>query len=316
MRLLLFLQNEFFGTPLSHCRQTWKDPGQRLRHSEEFCGGDGCSEELSNKRYLAARKRLRTLPQPLWHMAMIEEFERTGNWLFRGRSYFPLFWFGLMAAVIGMQWDDHFQSFDIASAAVCISISMLGLIIRSLTIGYTPRGTSGRNTKQGQVAEVLNTKGMYSLVRHPLYLGNFFMWLGIMVYVGNFWFVAVCCLLYWLYYERIMFAEEAFLRGKFGQTYLTWSETVPAFWPKTLRWHTPEVSFSLRNVLKREYNGFFAIFLCLAVVSAGKNAVGGAEGWEAILVPFWQYTLIATFIVFFTLRSLKRFTRVLHVEGR
>ena len=249
-------------------------------------------------------------------MAMIEELERSGNWLFRGRSYFPLVLYALMAAVIGMGWDPLFQTFDPISAMVCIAISMLGLVVRSLTIGYTPRGTSGRNTKAGQVAEVLNTKGMYSLVRHPLYLGNFFMWLGIMIYVGNIWFTVVCCLLYWLYYERIMFAEEAFLRGKFGQAYLDWSVDVPSFWPRNLKWIAPDVAFSMRNVLKREYNGFFAVFLSLALVSVGKTYVHITQDWEALLHPFWQAALIGSFAIFFLLRSLKRYSRVLHVEGR
>ena len=249
-------------------------------------------------------------------MALIEEFEKTGNWLFKGRSFFPLLLYVFMAAIIGFQLDPFFQSFDLISAVVCIAISILGQLIRALTIGYTPRDTSGRNTKDGQIAEVLNTEGMYTLVRHPLYLGNYFMWLGIMIYVGNFWFVVVCSLIYWLYYERIMFAEEAFLRGKFGEAYLEWSEGVPSFWPRALRWKTPGVEFSLRNILKREYNGFFAIFVSLAVISAGKNTVRGAEEWMDILVPFWQYTLAATFVIFLTLRSLKRYSRVLHVEGR
>ncbi len=249
-------------------------------------------------------------------MAMIEELERSGNWLFRGRSYFPLALYALMALVIGMKWDPLFQKFDPVPALVCIAISMLGLVIRALTIGYTPRGTSGRNTKAGQVAEVLNIKGMYGLVRHPLYLGNFFMWLGIMIYVGNLWFTVVCCLLYWLYYERIMFAEEAFLRGKFGQAYLDWSMNVPSFWPRNLNWLTPDVEFSLRNVLKREYNGFFAVFLSLAMVSAGKTYVHITHDWESVLHPFWQSTVIGSFAVFLILRSLKRYSRVLHVEGR
>jgi protein-S-isoprenylcysteine O-methyltransferase Ste14 len=249
-------------------------------------------------------------------MAMIEELERSGNWLFRGRSYFPLALYALMAVVIGMKWDPLFQEFDTATAIACIATSMLGLVIRALTIGYTPRGTSGRNTKAGQVAEVLNTKGMYSLVRHPLYLGNFFMWLGIMIYVGNVWFTVVCCLLYWLYYERIMFAEEAFLRVKFGQAYLDWSVDVPSFWPRNLKWVAPDVEFSLRNVLKREYNGFFAVFLSLAMVSAGKTYVHITQDWESVLHPFWQSAVISSFAVFFILRSLKRYSRVLHVEGR
>ncbi len=249
-------------------------------------------------------------------MAMIEELERSGNWLFRGRSYFPLVLYVLMAVVIGLGWDPLFQNFDVGSAVGCIAVSMLGQVIRALTIGYTPRGTSGRNTKAGQVAEVLNPQGMYSLVRHPLYLGNFFMWLGIMIYVGNVWFTVVCCLLYWLYYERIMFAEEAFLRGKFGQAYLDWSVDVPSFWPRNLKWQSPDVPFSMRNVLKREYNGFFAIFLSLAMVSVGKTYVHVTQDLADILHPFWQYALIGSFAIFFLLRSLKRYSRVLHVEGR
>jgi protein-S-isoprenylcysteine O-methyltransferase Ste14 len=249
-------------------------------------------------------------------MAMIEELERSGNWLFRGRSYFPLALYALMAVVIGMKWDPLFREFDTVIALCCIAVSMLGLVIRALTIGYTPRGTSGRNTKAGQVAEVLNTKGMYSLVRHPLYLGNFFMWLGIMIYVGNLWFTVVCCLLYWLYYERIMFAEEGYLRVKFGQSYLDWSVDVPSFWPRNLKWKSPDVDFSVRNVLKREYNGFFAVFLSLALVSAGKTYIHMTTDWEALLDPFWQKALIGSFAVFFTLRSLKRYSRLLHVEGR
>lgn len=249
-------------------------------------------------------------------MAMIEELERSGNWLFRGRSYFPLALYALMAVVIGMKWDPLFREFDTVIALCCIAVSMLGLVIRALTIGYTPRGTSGRNTKAGQVAEVLNTKGMYSLVRHPLYLGNFFMWLGIMIYVGNLWFTVVCCLLYWLYYERIMFAEEGYLRVKFGQSYLDWSVDVPSFWPRNLKWKSPDVDFSVRNVLKREYNGFFAVFLSLALVSAGKTYIHVTTEWEALLDPFWQKALIGSFAVFFTLRSLKRYSRLLHVDGR
>jgi len=140
--------------------------------------------------------------------------------------------------------------------------------------------------------------------------------LGIMIYVGNLWFTVVCCLLYWLYYERIMFAEEGYLRVKFGQSYLDWSVDVPSFWPRNLKWKSPDVDFSVRNVLKREYNGFFAVFLSLALVSAGKTYIHITTDWEALLNPFWQKALIGSFAVFFTLRSLKRYSRLLHVEGR
>jgi protein-S-isoprenylcysteine O-methyltransferase Ste14 len=250
-------------------------------------------------------------------MALIEEFDKSGNWLFRWRSYFPLALYALASVVIGLGQDEHFPIFHLGFAWMCIGISLLGLFIRAITIGYAPRGTSGRNTKAGQVAEVLNSTGIYSVVRHPLYLGNFFMWLGIILYVGNIWFAIICCLIYWIYYERIMFAEEFFLRGKFGQTYLDWAAKTPSFWPALGSWKSPNWNFSMRTVLKREYNGFFAIFLSFALLDVFKNYMHfGFTTWEDCITPFWWYALIISLIIFIILRSLKKYTRILHVEGR
>lgn len=92
-----------------------------------------------------------------------------------------------------------------------------------ITVGYTPKKTSGRNTKKGQVADYLNTKGMYSIVRNPLYLGNFFMGLGIFLFLCIWWVEFIYTLVFMLYYERIIFAEEQFLVKKFKQQYMEWA---------------------------------------------------------------------------------------------
>lgn len=250
-------------------------------------------------------------------MALIEEMDRSGNWLFRWRSFLPIILYALAAIVIAFQWDTDFPVYNAIFAWICLSTALFGQLIRAITIGYTPKGTSGRNTKEGQVAEVLNTKGIYSTVRHPLYLGNFFMWLGIILYVGNAWFSVVCCMLFWLYYERIMFAEEFFLRNKFGQIYLDWSNKTPAFIPALGQWESSDVDFSLKNVLKREYNGFFAIFISFALVDILKNFIHLHEHhWQNILHPFWRYAGGIACMVFLILRSLKKYTRVLDVQGR
>jgi protein-S-isoprenylcysteine O-methyltransferase Ste14 len=249
-------------------------------------------------------------------MALIEELDRSGSWLFRWRSFMPLVLYFMAALVIFLGQDVHMEHFDLSWSLICLGIAMLGQFIRAVTIGHTPKGTSGRNTKEGQVAEVLNTKGIYSVVRHPLYLGNFFMWLGIIMYVGNWWFTAVCCLLYWLYYERIMFTEEYFLRHKFGQSYLQWSEKVPAFWPRLTQWTSSDADFSMRNVLKREYSGFFAVFLSFALVDAMKNYVRYEYTDWRLVDPFWQYAFAFGLCCFVLLRSLKKYTNVLNVAGR
>ncbi len=252
------------------------------------------------------------------HMALIESMEQSGNWLFRWRSFLPLALYALAAPVALWAPDAWSPAYDApAWWMACLAVSLLGLVFRALTIGYTPRGTSGRNTSEGQVAESLNTRGVYSTVRHPLYVGNYFMWIGLVMFVGNQWFTMVVTLLFWVYYERIMFAEEAFLRRKFEQAYLDWSLRTPAFIPRFGRWTSPGVTFSMRNVLKREYNGFFAVFVSFALIDALHGfREAGFELNEDVLSPHWVNLLAGAAVVFLVLRTLKKRTKVLDVAGR
>ena len=66
--------------------------------------------------------------------------------------------------------------FDETEELIFLGVSLLGEAIRIFTVGYAPRNTSGRNTITGQIADELNVTGIYSQLRHPLYLGNFLMW--------------------------------------------------------------------------------------------------------------------------------------------
>ena len=125
-------------------------------------------------------------------MALIQEMERQGNWLFRYRGQIPVVLF-LMAIPAVFVTGAQLRLDWILPLAIVLSLS--GAVVRAYTIGTTPRGTSGRNTQQ-QVAESLNTSGIYSLVRHPLYLGNYLMWIGIVVYTCSWSFVVLVTLLY------------------------------------------------------------------------------------------------------------------------
>lgn len=195
----------------------------------------------------------------------------------------------------------------------CLLVSFAGLGIRIWAIGHTPKGTSGRNTKEGQIAEKLNTTGVYSLVRHPLYLGNFLMWLGVILYTGHALLLVAVVAFFWLYYERIMFAEEAFIRKKFGDDYLSWSEKTPPFIPKLKGYIQPELPFSIKNVLKREYTGFTLTILCFSLVNLMKHtAITG----HAAMDPIWLALLPFALALYFILRSVKKHSNLLHVEGR
>jgi protein-S-isoprenylcysteine O-methyltransferase Ste14 len=247
-------------------------------------------------------------------MPLREEFVSSGQWLFRWRSYLPVV---LFVPVVGvMAWRAYMGEVPVPDRAwdlFCLLVSMLGVVVRAIAIGCAPAGTSGRNTAEGQVASTVNTTGMYSVVRHPLYFGNFLMWLGIALFPRSAWLAIVVSLAFWLYYERIMFAEEEFLRGKFGPAYEQWASVTPAFLPDPRRWRPPSLPFSGRNVLKREYSGVFGVVACLTALDVVRETVSRGE---ASIDPMWIGIFVATLVLYLSLRTLKRRTRLLHVEGR
>ena len=188
-------------------------------------------------------------------MALQEEFEDQGNFLFKYRTYLPLI--VLVGGLVVFFFQKRNYTFtDLGQSywLLSLGVGLMGLLIRIYTVGHTPENTSGRNTTGGQLADQLNQTGIYSLVRHPLYLGNFLMWLAIAMLTANTTYILGFILAYWLYYERIMYAEEQFLRKKFGENYTNWASNVPAFIPKITGFAKPKYPFSIKKVLKKEKN--------------------------------------------------------------
>lgn len=247
-------------------------------------------------------------------MALIHSFESSGNYLFRNRSWLPVFLFVPAAAVVWLTdiwWLDSFWYQILVALAVLVSFS--GFVVRAIAIGTTPVGTSGRNTTEGQVAEQLNTGGIYSTIRHPLYLGNYLMWIGIVIFTFNIYFVIIVSLAFWLYYERIMFAEERFLERKFGNAYLEWSLTAPAFIPSFKNYRKSPMEFSFKTILRREYSGVLATVIGFAFID-NLRSYFLTHTFEP-LRPI-NLILIITIIVVLILRTLKHHTRLLSEQGR
>ncbi|OUV76201.1 MAG: hypothetical protein CBC83_00895 [Flavobacteriales bacterium TMED123] len=245
-------------------------------------------------------------------MALIQTFEKEGNLLFKYRGQFPIILF--LIAIPFVNATDYFtitEANEKIYTLISFALSFLGFLIRFYTIGTTPKGTSGRNTKQ-QVADVLNSTGIYSMLRHPLYLGNYLIWIGIASYVFSFLFIIIISLVFWLYYERIMFAEERFLENKFGDEYLNWSNKIPAFIPRISNFTPSNIPFSFITVLRREYSGVLACVLGFCFVEVLKNNKMGQELFSDKMV----YVLGITLVLSFVLRTLKRKTKLLTEENR
>ena len=245
-------------------------------------------------------------------MALVHEFEKSGNWLFKRRSWLPVF---IIVGGVAVMYLGNRQAilFDMRDELIFLGVSIFGQIIRALTVGFTPRNTSGRNTVNGQIADELNVTGIYSLLRHPLYLGNFFMWLGPVLFLRSVEAAVLFVLIYWLYYERIMFAEEQFLRRKFGDIYDKWSEKVSSFIPYSFNYIRPSLHFSIRNILKREYNSFINIFVIFTILDLFRNYFLSERIY---LTGIWIWLFVSAGVIWIALRTIEKRTHWLDVEGR
>jgi len=247
-------------------------------------------------------------------MALIHSFEKSGNWLFKHRGELPVLLFVSAIPVVYFSNTDYLSDeHEIILTLIAVLLSLFGFAIRAYAIGTTPKGTSGRNTKEGQVAESLNSTGIYSVLRHPLYVGNYFMWIGIVLFTFNFSFVLIISLAFWLYYERIMFAEERFLEKKFGDVYLDWSLKTPAFIPSLKKFKKSEITFSVKSVLRREYSGALATVLGFVFVDQIRYyAYHGIYNLSRLSTAIF----ILAALIALLLRSLKHYTNLLKEDGR
>ena len=210
-------------------------------------------------------------------MLISESMRSAGERLFRRRSFVLLLFVPLLAWAVGRGepverglgafWGETFE-------LACAGFVLSGLLLRVATVGFVPRRTSGRNTS-GQVAETLNTSGVYSLCRNPLYLANCLIYVGIVLSAQNLLLALAFALFLALYYERIILAEEAFLLDRFGAPYQAWAADVPAFLPRLHGWKRPALPFSLRSVLRREPPSWLAAAAGFAAVDAAADFFDG-----------------------------------------
>ena len=141
-------------------------------------------------------------------------------------------------------------------------LMLLGHLIRSCAIGYKNLHTSGKNRDQ-QVAEKLNTRGVYSLIRHPLYLGNFLIWIGLSTLLNSLIFLLISSLFFILMYYFIIQLEEMFLRDKFKKEHEKWTKKTPIFIPKFSNYKRASGAFNWKMVWKNEYPGICATLSCI-----------------------------------------------------
>ena len=241
-------------------------------------------------------------------MKLLDQFVRDGDRLFRWRSYFPLLLAPILVAGLlttappfAVSWE------EMAWKVVAVMVALAGLALRVWAVGSAPSGTSERSTVNPRASE-LRTSGPYSIVRHPLYLANGLMALGLSLFPGVWYLPVVLVLATLLYYERIAVREEAFLSDRFGADFEAWAGRVPAVVPSFGGYCRATQPFSWRKVLRHEFHG-------LMVIASGAFILDLAQqSWRAgywCVDATWLWFFAASAVLFLGSIALNKGTHLL-----
>jgi protein-S-isoprenylcysteine O-methyltransferase Ste14 len=96
--------------------------------------------------------------------------------------------------------------------------------------GVAAAGTVTR--RRSRDVQRLVTYGIFRWVRNPLYVGNFFIWMGFVVISGVLWFLPLAIVIFAAEYTLIVAYEEGVLESIFGPEYLEYKKTTPRWIPR------------------------------------------------------------------------------------
>ncbi|MEY3585372.1 MAG: hypothetical protein RLZZ243_436 [Bacteroidota bacterium] len=243
-------------------------------------------------------------------MLFTNSLEHLGNQLFKYRGFVPVF-FAIVAFSIQLNDTQGRMSFSLFEG-LALFLVVFGHLIRALTVGHRSMQTSGRN-RSHQVAEVLNTTGMYSIVRHPLYLANILIWIGWTTLLSIPWLIVAATFVFVVYYMFIMYAEEQFLRRKFGQDYERWHRRTPRLIPNPFLYASSRNDFSWRIMLKNEYPGWTAsMTIALCIYTLLVNRIYPISKFYVQFIEAWLILGGGIALFGLTFRFLKHRTKVFH----
>lgn len=196
-----------------------------------------------------------------------------GALFFRHRSFLPFFPVlfipfdqGAIHRVGGSDLADRF--FEL----LCFFVAAAGMGIRVYCVGHSRRGTSGRNRKT-QVADSLNTDGLYSVMRHPIYAANLVYFLGFLLMSQSWNVILFAAVFYGLFYWPIIVEEDDFLAKSFPKEFSLYSKKVSVLLPSPGNWRPPLVRFNMKRILVREADTFVGLVCGFGVMHEWRRFV-------------------------------------------
>jgi protein-S-isoprenylcysteine O-methyltransferase Ste14 len=148
-----------------------------------------------------------------------------------------------------------------------------GPSLQSLLIGgmFSSAGALLRLWAAGHIEKgrVLTQGGPYAFTRNPLYLGSFFMALGLIVAGRGYLLLVPFLAFFVLFYIPVMKAEEQELHNGYGNKFLEYSKKVPMFVPGFRKSGLDSSTFSWPRVVRnREHRTAIGFVIAVALLVA------------------------------------------------
>jgi protein-S-isoprenylcysteine O-methyltransferase Ste14 len=237
--------------------------------------------------------------------------ERIGVFLFKHRNLvFPL---TIVAAYLFIvPPDETFGSrlLEQWKDVAAVSMVLAGVILRTLVLSFTavPRAGVGREVN----AESLFTGGLFGACRNPLYVGNMLIYSGVFFMHGDPRIVIGGIVVFGFFYQCIIAAEEAYLRGRFGAEYAAYCGRTPRWGfrlsalPASLR----EAKFSLKQGLMIDYNPAANAVAMLAATEIYETLYEHGHGDQRLFLLFLAGVIVAAAAWTAALRRMKKRSRL------
>lgn len=150
-------------------------------------------------------------------------------------------------------------------------ISLFGQIIRIVTVVHSSFGTSGRESYLR--ADSLNVTGIYSIVRNPLYIGNFFILNGLLVFYSNVLAILIFDIFFVIQYYFIIISEEKFLKDKYEESYDQYCKDVVRIFPVFKNYKKSDLKFNFKKLIFREKDSIFNMFIMFVLIMIYKEKI-------------------------------------------
>jgi len=217
---------------------------------------------------------------------------RIGKFLFRFRSFTPLPLILLTFIFFKPLSASPFWTI------IGLAVAFMGEGVRIHCVGYAGSGTSGR--ENFLKAESLNSSGLYSLVRNPLYWGNILIFAGLLTLYAQPLALVLFVAFLFLQYHFIVLAEEDFLRRQHGQAYADYCARIHRWLPRFGGYARPSHRFDARKVFFKENDSCFNLLLAALLILAWKDDVffgrlrhpAALAGAAVLLVIFYIWVKI------------------------